>query len=69
MAAQVFNSISLLFDSILTWFSRLFASTGMIPFYLGAIVVVLSVRFLLKPILGSKVGSDSVRKRSDSDDG
>lgn len=64
MAIPIFSNISIMFAHIVSWFNSLMNETGMLPFWLGAVNVALCVRFLLMPILGRSLGSDSVSSRN-----
>lgn len=57
---SIFASI---FDAVQGWFVSIFTSAGVGDFFFAVFAVVLSVRFLLMPILGySNTGSDKAKK-------
>ena len=70
MAAQ-FNSIfGNLISTGVSWFEDLLEASGYAGFYLSAIFLILTFRFLLRPIFGFawSLGSDRARSKNDSED-
>lgn len=68
MVQQIINMFAIAFDAVSNWLIQIFDATGTVGLYLGAIVILLSVRYLLAPLFSTKVGSDSVRPRKGDDD-
>ncbi len=68
MTTQVFGFLASAVSACVSWFTELFEKGGLISFWFPAVVIVLLVTHLIKPLLSS--GSDFARKssKSSSDD-
>lgn len=53
MFEMALNSINQVFPACAGWFARIFNETGATPYYLATVFIVLVVRFLVKPLVGS----------------
>lgn len=68
MVQQIINMLATAFDAVSNWMIRIFDASGTVGIYLGAMVILFSVRYLLAPLFGSKVGSDTAKAKKGDDD-
>lgn len=64
MVSGIFSFLSTAVSACVSWFTELFEKGGLISFWFPAVVIVLLVTHLIKPLLSS--GSDFARKSSKS---
>lgn len=69
--SYVASFLQSLISACVSWFNAVFGSTtsfGATAFYVSAVGLVLTIRFLLHPIFGGSVGSDKARKSNSKDE-
>lgn len=68
MFGQVVEMLTNVFIASTNWFSTVFRAAGMYDFYLAAIVLLLIVRFILRPLFGGsfRAGSSDTAQKSKS---
>lgn len=67
MLQFVLNLFSTAFGAVTGWFTQIYNASGVVSIWFGCILILLLVRYLVKPFLAS--GSDFVRKnRTKKDD-
>lgn len=64
MAETIFDMIGAVAAAVSGWFTSVLTASGMVNIFLGIASMVLAVRLLMSPILGS--GSDKATKKKDS---
>ena len=72
MVYQIVDLLVAAFSSVSNWFALIFDKTGTTGLYLGAIVILLSIRLLLSPLLGAAINtgaSDKVKQWRKQDKG
>lgn len=50
------------------WFVDIFTASGMVEVYIAVLFIILAIRFILSPLLGSSRGSDRARRSGDSEE-
>lgn len=70
MASNFFSIMQQVFTSCANWLEELFSASGVLSIYLGALGIVLMIRFVLMPLFrgGVTSGSDKVSSRSGSNE-
>ena len=66
MTSLIAGMVRASFQAVQNWLAMIFHATGTLGVYLGIIVVWLSLRYLVSPLLFTR-GSDKVKKKKDGD--
>lgn len=64
MAQQIISSVGNVFANCLNFTYQIFEATGMVPFYLAMVSILLIVSYLFASLLVPVKGSDSVSSRA-----